>query len=243
MQVPCAALVRAAGASDRVQVVGSTVRALAVASAPFVALWLCPLQSMPSLDRLGWLSADEHIRAGRFVFKRDRRRYLAARCAMRECLSAATGMAPGTLQIVGGAFEKPRLANVQSCYFNLSRRDDWALLGISLEGEIGVDVEVHHVVEDATMLARTHFSVEEFNSFLAVESSERDDAFLRVWTRKEACLKAVGTGLRIPPALIEVGLGAGAVELSIPLAAGPACVTVQTVNAGAGFVAAVARVL
>lgn len=219
------------------------MRSLVVADAPFLALWLCPLESMPSLDRLGWLSADEHARAGRFVFERDRRRYLAARCALRECLSATTGLAPGTLQIVGGAFEKPRLANAQGCYFNLSRREDWALLGISLEGEIGVDVEVRHVVDDVTTLAQAHFSTDEFDSFLAVEFPERDDAFLRVWTRKEACLKAVGTGLRIPPASIEVGLGAGVVELSIPLAAGPARVTVQTVNVGSGFVVAVARVL
>ena len=219
------------------------MRSLVVADAPFLALWLCPLESMPSLDRLGWLSADEHGRAGRFVFERDRRRYLAARCAMRECLSATTGLAPGTLQIVGGAFEKPRLANAQGCHFNLSRREDWALLGISLEAEIGVDVEAHHVVDDVTTLAQAHFSANEFNSFLAVEPPERDDAFLRVWTRKEACLKAVGTGLRVPPATLEVGLGEGVAQLSILSDTGPACVTVQTVNVGPGLIAAVARVL
>ena len=219
------------------------MRLLSVFEVPSVALWLCPLGLMPKADQLAWLSDDEHCRAELFVFERDRRRYLAARCAMRECLSVATGLAPGTLQIVADAFEKPYLANVRGCYFNLSRREDWALLGISRDAEIGVDVEVRHVVDAVTMLARAHFSPDEFNSFLALESPERDDAFLRVWTRKEACLKAVGTGLRVPPATLEVGLGEGVAQLSILSATGPACVTVQTVNVGPGLIAAVARVL
>lgn len=219
------------------------MHALAVADAPFPALWLCPLDAMPGADRLAWLSADEHSRAMRFVFEHDRRRYIAARCALRECLSACTGVAPGALQIVAEAFEKPRLANVPGCHFNLSRRQEWALLGISQVGEIGVDIEMRHRVGEIEMLARTHLSAAEFKTFLAVAPAERDDAFLRGWTRKEACLKAVGAGLRIAPASLEVGLGDGAVELSIALPLGSTRVEVRSINSGPGVLAAVARIL
>ena len=93
------------------------------------------------------------------------------------------------------------------------------------------------------MLAQACFSASEFKAFLAVAATERDDAFLRAWTRKEACLKAVGTGLRVSPASLDVGPGEGAVQLSITLPSGSASVEVQSINAGPGTVAAVARVL
>ena len=210
---------------------------------PFAALWLCTLAELPSAQRLAWLSADELARAATYAFERDRRRFLAARCALRECLSARTGVAPGSLQIVAGPFEKPYLANPPDCHFNLSRREEWALVAIGDAGEIGVDIEMHHVVDGVVALARAHFSASEFGEFLTLASSARDLAFLRVWTRKEACLKAVGTGLSIEPASLDVGLGEGVVELSIGLPAGPARVEVRSIDSGRGSVAAVARVL
>lgn len=215
----------------------------AVDGVPFAALWLCPLAGMPSVDRLAWLSADEHERAGRFAFERDRRRYLAARCALRERLSASTGLPPGSLEIVADTFDKPILANRPACHFSLSRREDWALLGISRSGEIGVDIEMRHAVEDVEALARAHLSATEMQAFLTQALCVRDLAFLRVWTRKEACLKALGTGLRIEPASIEVGLGEGVVQLSIALPSGQANVEVRSVDCGPASVAAVARML
>lgn len=215
----------------------------ALTGVPFATLWLCPLAELPSAERLAWLSADEQARATSFAFERDRRRYLAARCALRECLSARSGVAPGSLRIVAGAFEKPYLANLPSCHFNLSRRGEWALLGIGDAGEIGVDIEMRHVVDGVVALARAHFSRSEFGEFVTLAPSDRDLAFLRVWTRKEACLKAVGTGLRIEPASLEVGLGEGIVQLSMALPSGPVSVEVRSIDSGPDSLAAVARVL
>lgn len=215
----------------------------ALTGVPFATLWLCPLAELPSAERLAWLSADEQARAASFAFERDRRRFLAARCALRECLSARIGVAPGTLQIVAGAFEKPFLADPPGRHFNLSRREELALLGISDAGEIGVDIEMRHAVANVVALARGHFTASEFGEFLTLAPSDRDLAFLRVWTRKEACLKAVGTGLRIEPATLEVGLGEGIVQLSIALSVGPATVEVRSIDSGPDSVAAVARLL
>ena len=215
----------------------------ALTGVPFAALWLCPLAELPSAQRLAWLSTDEQARAASFAFERDRRRFLAARCALRECLSAGTGVAPGSLQIVAEVFAKPYLADLPDCHFNLSRREEWALVGIGDAGEIGVDIEMRHVVDDVVALARAHFSASEFGEFLTLAPGARDLAFLRVWTRKEACLKAVGTGLSIEPASLDVGLGEGIVQLSIALPAGPARVEVRSIDSGPDSVAAVARVL
>ena len=152
-------------------------------------------------------------------------------------------MPPGDLRIESDVFEKPILANAPGWFFNLSRREDWALIGISRAGEIGVDFELLHAVEKVDALALAHFSVAEFDAFRGLAPDLKDKVFLRVWTRKEACLKAVGTGLRIEPRTLEVGLGEGAVRLSIALPAGAASVEVCSVDSGPDSVAAVARLL
>ena len=228
--------------------IGSTatqphVRVAILTQAPQVNLWRCSLTEMPGASQMAWLGADERVRAARFAFERDRRRYLAARCALRECLSERTGMAPGDLQIESGVFEKPLLANARGWFFNLSRREDWALIGISRAGEIGVDFELLHAVEKVDALALAHFSVAEFDTFQGLPTDSKDRVFLRVWTRKEACLKAVGTGLRIEPRTLEVGLGEGIVRLAISLPTGAASVEVRSVDSGPDSVAAIARLL
>ena len=215
----------------------------ALAGVPFAALWLCPLHEWPSADRQTWLSAEEHARAARFAIERDRRRYIAARCALRERLAADTGASPERLQIAADEFEKPHLLDRPDCHFNLSRREDWALLGISRTAEIGVDFELVHAVNEVDALARAHFSVAEFDAFRGLAPDAKDRVFLRVWTRKEACLKAVGTGLRIEPRGLEVGLGEEVVRLSIALPAGAASVEVRSVDSGTDSVAAIARLL
>ena len=210
---------------------------------PRVDLWRCSLAEMPGASQMAWLGVDERVRADRFAFERDRRRYLAARCALRECLSERAGMPPGDLQIESGVFEKPVLPDPQVWFFNLSRREDWALLGISRAGEIGVDFELLHAVDKVDALAQAHFSAAEFDAFCMLAPDAKDTIFLRVWTRKEACLKAVGTGLRIEPRRLEVGLGEGVVRLPISLPAGAACVEVHSVDSGPDSVAAIARLL
>ena len=215
----------------------------ALADLPFAGLWLCPLHEWPSAGRQAWLSTQERERAACFAFERDRRRYVAARCALRERLAADTGLSPDRLQIMADAFEKPCLLGRAGCHFNLSRRADWALLGISRAGEIGVDFELLHAVDKVDALAQAHFSDAEFDAFRALAADSKDEVFLRVWTRKEACLKAVGTGLRIEPCGLEVGLGVEVVRLSIALPAGAASVEVRSVDSGTDSVAAIARLL
>ena len=210
---------------------------------PLVDLWLCALTELPGAVQMAWLGADERARAARFAFERDRRRYVAARCALRECLSERTGVPPGDLQIESGVFEKPVLPNPPGWFFNLSRRADWALLGISRTGEIGVDFELLHALDKVDALAQAHFSDPEFDAFRGLAPDSKDKVFLRVWTRKEACLKAVGTGLRIEPRGLEVGLGEEVVRLSIALPAGAASVEVRSVDSGTDSVAAIARLL
>jgi 4'-phosphopantetheinyl transferase len=139
----------------------------------------------------------ERQRAARFVRPGDGRRYLASHAALRHLL--------GTRQAwVAGVNGKPALASPPP-HFNMSRRDGVALIGISATHDIGVDVEPLQAMADADELARLHFTPREREAVAAQSGSARDRAFLRCWTRKEACLKATGCGLSLPPSSFECG--------------------------------------
>jgi len=206
-----------------------------------IRLWSVDLDLLPASAAL--LSASEQDRAARFVFDVDRRRYVAAHYALRSVLAAELGLAAGA-ELDLGTHGKPRLAAPAAAAFNLSHSGATGLIGLAPSGEIGVDIEVMKPIDDIDALAAQNFTAAE----RAEVRSARDEtaalrAFLAVWTRKEACLKALGSGLSIPPEVFEVGLHAVATGVSIPTPEGIASVVVESIELGHGAVAAVARVL
>lgn len=198
------------------------------------------LHDWPGPERLAWLAPDELARAERFHFERHKRRFLAARCGLRQALADATGRAPAALCFVPGPFGKPRLADAPDCNFNLSHSDDTALLAIGCSGELGVDVEVLRGIADAQALARMNYAADECAALAALPPAERDAGFLRLWTRKEACLKAIGTGLSVHPACFRAGVADGECSVRIVWPQGDALLALRDVDAGPGTLAAVA---
>lgn len=202
------------------------------------------LHDMPDATQLAWLSPRERARGDRFHFEHHRRRFLAAHCALRDTLSRHTGLPPSSLQFIENPFGKPLLAGLPDCQFNLSHSDDLALVAISDTGPVGVDIEMLRPMRDALSLAEANFSASEYSEFLAVEARARDEVFLRVWTRKEACLKAIGIGLSQQPSSIDVGIEVEPRRLSVVLPAGRTVhLAVASFEAAPGSLAAVAQVL
>lgn len=142
--------------------------------------------------------AAEQQRAARFVRPDDGRRYLASHAALRSVLGSRDAW-------VAGAHGKPALASPPP-HFNLSRREGVALIGVSATHDLGVDVEPLRAMADANELAQLHFTPRERDDVAHESGAARDRAFLRCWTRKEACLKATGCGLSLPPSTFECGV-------------------------------------
>jgi 4'-phosphopantetheinyl transferase len=160
------------------------------------ALWRIELGSAPTATGLASLDAQERARAARFVFEHDRRRYQAAHVAMRALLAEATALGEAsTLRFEHNAFGKPSLADAPDWHFSLSHSGDAALLAIDRAAPVGVDVEVERAMDDVDALADAHFTDAERAQLQRTPADARTRAFLLTWTRKEACLKAVGTGL------------------------------------------------
>lgn len=157
-------------------------------------LWLIDLDAAP-FD--GVPTEAERQRAARFVRPRDGRRYLASHAALRHLLGRRE-------EIVIGVHGKPALASPPP-HFNLSRREGVALIGLSATHEIGVDVEPLRAMADANELAQLHFTPRERDAVARERGAAHDRAFLRCWTRKEACMKASGLGLSLAPSSFECG--------------------------------------
>jgi len=217
---------------------------LALHDWPALKLWRCPLDVAPGAAAVATLDATEQARAARFVHELHRRRYVAAHVALRALLADATGQPAGRLQLQDDALGKPQLAHPTGWQFNLSHSEDWALVGLQRgQTPIGVDIEVLRPVEEALALAGRHYTPgEQAAVAAAADGVPQQLAFLRVWTRKEACLKAVGLGLRLAPSSFEVGAGGGLSRARVPAPGGSVTVEVRSVDAGPGLVAAVARV-
>jgi len=207
-----------------------------------IRLWLVDLDTCAHAEAGAWLSPSECDRASRFMFARDAQRFRAAHVVLRRLLHQHGGL-PACTEFAISAHGKPRLARAAGCDFNLSHSGSKALVGISTWGRVGVDIELLRPIDDVWLLAEQTLSVGECNALRCAPHAEQTRAFLRGWTRKEACLKAVGSGLNIAPASFEVGLEAHDRNVHLDTALGPVDVRVQTVELDAGVLAAVAVVI
>lgn len=156
------------------------------------------------------LSADEKVRANRFYFERDKHRFIAGRGILRNILSLYSSIEPHLLHFEYGPRGKPRLAgNVGlDLEFNLSHSQGLALYGLTLNNQIGIDLEYLRSIPNACEIARRFFSPTEYASFACLSEPERQRAFFSIWTAKEAYLKATGDGLSGALDRIEISLSA-----------------------------------
>lgn len=174
---------------------------------PDIRLWLIDLDAAPSSWDTSVLGPQEQARAARFRFEVHAARYQASHVALRQILGQVTGRAPANLAFTEGSHGKPRLAQAGMPHFNLSHSAGWALVGVDPSHPIGIDIEVVTPMDDADVLAQRNFTAHEYAVFSQAPADRQLEAFFRGWTRKEACLKALGSGLSIEPIEFEAGLG------------------------------------
>ncbi|MDM0115083.1 4'-phosphopantetheinyl transferase superfamily protein [Variovorax sp. J22R133] len=120
--------------------------------------------------------------------------------ALRHVLAQHTGLTAGSLRFGYGEHGKPELLDVPACRFNMSHSDAIGLIAIGADARpVGVDVEVARDVPDAMDMAQQYFDAQELEALGSLANVARSHAFLVGWTRKEACLKALGTGFAAGP--------------------------------------------
>ena len=154
------------------------------------------------------LSADEHARASRFHFDRDRNHFVAARAILRDILSRYLGCDPLEIKLTSGSHDKPELAGParRRPRFNLSHSAGVAIYAVALDREVGIDIERVRVDVDYFDLAEKFFAAGEIRRLHHLAPDQRVSGFFNCWTRKEAYIKARGLGLSIALDSFEVSL-------------------------------------
>jgi 4'-phosphopantetheinyl transferase len=153
------------------------------------------------------LSKDEQARADRFHFDRDRNRFIVGRGLLRAILARYVGERHAALAFTYGLKGKPALAPTTGksrLLFNLAHADDLLLLAVSRDCAVGIDVERIRPCEDTETIAASHFSIREASGLRKLPVARRLKAFYRLWTRKEAWLKATGDGISESLSQVEV---------------------------------------
>ncbi|HIE55919.1 MAG TPA: 4'-phosphopantetheinyl transferase superfamily protein [Chromatiaceae bacterium] len=141
-----------------------------------------------------FLSDEEQQRLSRFSDPGRRRRWLNSRLGLRKILADYLQRSPRELEFSLGARGKPSLAGGELS-FNLSHGSDLALLAVSSQLALGIDLEPVRGVPRLEAIARRMFSPEEVESLLELEEKPRLDHFFRLWTELEARQKLSGEGL------------------------------------------------
>lgn len=141
------------------------------------------------------LSNDERNRANRFFHDRDRNLFAMTRAILRTLLSEAASVPANQILFAEGPHGKPSLAGIKGPQFNVSHSGSWALIGLSDFRPIGVDIELTRNSGDELDLARSFFSDAEYRTLERLENDARLQSFYKIWTCKEAVLKALGAGI------------------------------------------------
>lgn len=140
------------------------------------------------------LDADERARAARFKFERDRQHFIAAHALKRTMLGAICDQDPAAWSFVTDASGKPSVAGGTGPHFNISHSHGRVACAVSHGVAVGVDVEpIGRVVTPD--LIRAALSPPEADWLARQRPADQSTAFFRLWTLKEAFIKATGRGL------------------------------------------------
>ena len=169
----------------------------------------CDLDARAATDEKALLSTDETLRANRFVFDRDRRRFIRGRAFLRQQLGQALGVAPGSIHFAAATGGKPFVVGAP-LRFNLSYSANLAVLALTGGAEVGIDVELvtseGGLARDVPLLSSRVLNAAENACLAQVPPGDRLRAFLALWTAKEAQMKLTGEGLRLDPRRIALDL-------------------------------------
>jgi 4'-phosphopantetheinyl transferase len=164
-----------------------------------------------NLRQTGWrrlvrlLSAEERRRADAFAFERDARRFIVSHAVLRTLLGRAVGIPADEISFRSEPELKPVLeaGAAQPIHFSLSRSEELVLIGLAAR-PLGVDIESLANAVDTEAVGDFVLSEREREAFRSLDPSDRQRVFLQCWVQKEAYLKAIGEGLSVSPARVEV---------------------------------------
>ncbi len=148
---------------------------------------------------LAALSPEERRQQQKFHFAKDRQLYLHAHAMLRRLLSAYVSCAPQDLVFETNAYGKPALKHPAQLSFNLSHAHQGTALVIAADPQLDLGVDIEHTQDRGELisLADHYFSASEAAWLKQQPKTQQGTVFFKLWTLKEAYIKAIGKGLSI----------------------------------------------
>jgi len=152
------------------------------------------------------LDDGERARAERFVVDQVKRRFVLSHAALRLILARRLGSDWRDIRYDTVANGKPCLAGSAAGRpeFNMSHSGDLMVVALSADRPVGIDVEAWRPIDRVRGLAETILAVRELAVFDGLSPEEASRVLLRLWTFKEALVKALGLGLSVEPRSIAL---------------------------------------
>ena len=153
------------------------------------------------------LDTSETVRWRRFLNPDSRREFVLCRAALRDILCARLDCGNRELSFRENENGKP-LAHVRGepapVNFNITHSGPHGLIAVVPEGRIGIDVEDRSTPRDIDGVASLTFTPAERAELAAVDGDRKTEFFYRIWTLKEALIKALGVGFGLNPSRFEI---------------------------------------
>ena len=170
-----------------------------------IDIWSCESDALQGkqAEYFSLLSDEEKQRAQRFKFDIHRNQFIAFHGFMRMVLAQYLKIAPQEIIYSKGEKGKPFIDmptnSISPIQFNLSHTQTVALLAVTLEKDVGIDIEHIDRKTDWKGICQRFFTEPEQKALFSLDKSQQEHAFYTLWTRKEAYMKVLGTGLSLSP--------------------------------------------
>jgi 4'-phosphopantetheinyl transferase len=193
-----------------------TCRSMAANMSPIrdeIAVWWMPTADVQLAHLDNWLEClddEERARAARFHVEIDRRDFIAAHALLRVMLSSYANCSPHEWRFTRNEAGKPkidpgtkidprtRIDGRGELSFNLSHTHGLVAASVAVHGMVGIDVERIDPAKADLTVADEYFALAEVSMLRKLRSEEQIACFFRLWTLKEAYIKAVGAGFDMP---------------------------------------------
>jgi len=152
------------------------------------------------------LSEEEKYRINKYKYKSLRYRHTVSKGLLKDFISKYLNIETKEISFVQNKYGKPSLQpelNEMNLQFNVSHSENLGIFAFTKGYELGIDVESIQETPNLNRLVDKCFSDFEKEWFYKSEPSLQKELFYKVWTGKEAFIKAIGIGLSFPLKEIE----------------------------------------
>ncbi len=157
----------------------------------------------------GLLSEEEKRGIEKIKLPGVKNRRIISKAVVKDIISKYLGININQIKFLYNRFGKPVLPediNLPGLSFNISHSGGFGIIALINKNQIGVDIEEIIELEDINDIIHTCFSKNEQSLFNNLELSEKTSLFYKIWTGKEAFIKAIGHGFSFPLQNISFGL-------------------------------------